>query len=236
MTAIFEDAKWQMTLGERAALEGILTQVSPNLAVEVGTAEGGSLRRIAAHSREVHSFDMAVPAGAEKFANVHFHAGDSHTLLRTWLDQVTNEAREIDFALVDGDHTAAGVRADIQDILDSGALNGVLLFHDTMNPVVRKGVRQVDFRRCPNLRYLDLDLVPGHVGTYASGFPAELWGGLGIAVVGDAPATDVFALFVSGGIEQDMHYTTRLCGQPPRSSASRPGQRACSGEAALGAR
>lgn len=112
MISIFEDVLWQMTLGERAALEGILSQLKPSLALEVGTAEGGSLRRIAAHSREVHSFDMSAPPEEASFENVHFHTGDSHVLLPAWLEEMGKGGRRIDFALVDGDHTMAGVRAD----------------------------------------------------------------------------------------------------------------------------
>ena len=39
---------WQMTLGERAALEGLLARLRPALAVEIGTAEGGSTRCLGA--------------------------------------------------------------------------------------------------------------------------------------------------------------------------------------------
>ncbi len=47
-----------MRYGERFALEGILESLKPRLAIEIGTAQGGSLRRIAAHAEEVHSFDI----------------------------------------------------------------------------------------------------------------------------------------------------------------------------------
>ena len=56
---VLADSRWQMAYGERFALEGIVSQVRPRLAIEIGTAEGGSLRRIAAHADEVHCFDMA---------------------------------------------------------------------------------------------------------------------------------------------------------------------------------
>lgn len=39
MIEIFEEPQWQMTPGERAAMEGVLSQLKPNLALEVGTAE-----------------------------------------------------------------------------------------------------------------------------------------------------------------------------------------------------
>ena len=47
---LLRDSAWQMSYGERAGLEGVLSQLKPALAVEIGTAEGGSLARIAARS------------------------------------------------------------------------------------------------------------------------------------------------------------------------------------------
>ncbi len=36
---LFEDQVWQMSYGERAAIEGLLSGLRPKLAIEVGTAE-----------------------------------------------------------------------------------------------------------------------------------------------------------------------------------------------------
>jgi hypothetical protein len=49
----------QISFGERAALEGVLAQIRPRVAIEIGTAEGGSLRRIARYSRLVHSINRS---------------------------------------------------------------------------------------------------------------------------------------------------------------------------------
>jgi hypothetical protein len=56
--AFTRESHSQMSFGERAALEGILAQLRPRLAIEIGTAEGGSLSRIADYSAEVHSIDL----------------------------------------------------------------------------------------------------------------------------------------------------------------------------------
>ena len=63
---IFTRPEWQMSLGERAVLEGLVAQLSPDLSIEVGTAEGGSLARIAAHSAEVHAIDLTRGAASER--------------------------------------------------------------------------------------------------------------------------------------------------------------------------
>ena len=88
---------WQMSPGERATLEGVLAQLRPALALEVGTAQGGSLRRVAAYSEEVHSFDLVAPdAEVTGLANVTFHTGDSHVLLPETLAQLAAAQKSVD--------------------------------------------------------------------------------------------------------------------------------------------
>lgn len=186
---------WQMSYGERAALEGIVSQVAPRLALEIGTAEGGSLRRIAAHSEEVHSFDLVPPADdIAQLDNVTFHTGDSHRLLGEFLSRLADERRSIDFVLIDGDHSADGVRRDILDVLDSNAVTKtVITLHDTLNPEVRRGIEAAEAARHPKVALYELDLTPGYLARREP-FRLQLWGGLGLIVVDadrrrESPAT-----------------------------------------------
>lgn len=134
-----------MALGERAALEGVLVQLKPDLAVEIGTAEGGSLERIAAHSVEVHSLDFEPrldPAAFRSscFPNVNFHRGDQHETLPRLLAEFAEQGRNVDFLLVDGDHSREGARRDVEDMLASPVIaRTVILFQDCSNEGVRKG-------------------------------------------------------------------------------------------------
>jgi hypothetical protein len=172
-----------MSPGERAAIEGVLAQSKPELAIELGTAQGGSLERIAAHSKEVHTFDLIEPPlDRSGLPNVEFHIGDSHQLLPRLLEGFASTQRNVDFALVDGDHSAEGVKNDIEDLLDSPAVRrAVILIHDTMNETVRAGIERVPFEAYPKVAYVELDFIPG----YMFREPAllhELWGGLGLVV------------------------------------------------------
>jgi hypothetical protein len=181
---ILRDSDWQMSYGERATLEGVLCQLQPELAIEIGTAEGGSLARIAAHSAEIHSFDLVEPSpAARELSNVTFHTGDSHRLLPELLARFAEEGRNVDFVLVDGDHSSDGVRQDVQDLLDSPAIGRtIIVLHDTMNEVVRAGLERVRYEAFPKVAYVELDVVPG----YMFREPAllhQLWGGLGIVVI-----------------------------------------------------
>lgn len=175
---------WQMSYGERAALEGIVSQLRPTLALEIGTAEGGSLRRIAAHSNEVHSFDL-VPPSVELagLANATFHTGDSHVLLPQVLGELAASGRSVDFVLVDGDHSAEGVRQDLQALLASPALGrSIVLLHDTMNPDVRSGLECFDLASHKNVAFFDLDFLPGYLARREP-YRLQLWGGLGLIIL-----------------------------------------------------
>lgn len=181
---IFSDSVWQMTLGERAAIEGVLAQHKPRLAIEIGTAEGGGLRRIAAHAEEVHSFDLVPPqVPVEEMQNVTLHTGDSHQLLSEALERFAEQGRKVDFVLVDGDHSAEGVRRDLDDLLASPAVaNTVILIHDVTNEQVRSGVDAVRYAAYPKVAHVNLDFVPGYM-LREPGRRHELSGGLGLVIV-----------------------------------------------------
>ena len=204
--SVLTPGEWAMLPGERAALLGVLAAVRPRLAIEIGTSSGGSLEPISAWSEEVHSFDL-VPhprVTAARFPNVTFHVGDSHALLPAFLAKLDAADRKVDFVLVDGDHSMAGVRADVQDLLESESVSEtVIVLHDTLNESVRAGLEDVMYGSFEKVRLVDLDFVPGRVmreGPYRD----EHWSGLGLIVVGDTalpeahqayPAPDVYRAF-----------------------------------------
>ena len=176
---LFEDPVWQMSTGERSALEGLLSQLAPELAIEIGSAEGACLRRIAAHSTEVHSFDLTPPSLSQP-DNVTLHTGDSHRLLPQLLAEFETAGRNVDFVMVDGDHSPEGVRRDLEDLLNSRALaDSVIVIHDTANERVRQGVDAVRFNAWPKVIEVDLDWVPGRMFAEPA-LHDELWYGLGL--------------------------------------------------------
>jgi hypothetical protein len=168
-----------MTFGERAALEGLLVALNPRLAIEVGTLNGGSLRRIAAHSQEVHAFDLQQPRGLqEECPNAIFHVGNSHELLPQVLADFGTKGQQVDFALIDGDASTLGVQADLAALLTSPAVtHAVLLVHDSLNQAKRAALESLS-----GVSYVDLDFVPGHVYKREK---TERWGGFALFLVGD---------------------------------------------------
>jgi hypothetical protein len=182
---IFEDGVWQMSRGERSAVEGLLSQLKPKLAIEIGSMEGACLRRIAAHANEVHSFDLTPPTLAQP-DNVVLHTGDSHELLAPLLAELAEQDRNVEFVIVDGDHTPEGVRRDLEDLLDSTAVaRTVILIHDTANERVRRGIEAVRFAAWPKVAHVELDWIPGQLFAEPR-LRNELWFGLGLVLVDSA--------------------------------------------------
>jgi Methyltransferase domain len=182
LPAIFESGPWQMSLGERAAIEGVLAQIRPSLSIEIGTAEGGSLDRIAAYSDEVHTIDI-VSTDTPQPDHVHVHVGDSKKVLPRLLELFAADRRNVDFVLVDGDHRAEGVRSDVVNLLRSPAVGKtVIVLHDTMHESVRTGVEDAQLEAYPKISYVELDFLPGYMAR-SGPFANELWGGLGLVLV-----------------------------------------------------
>ena len=111
------------------------------------------------------------------------HTGDSHELLPAFLERLAAEGRTVDFVLVDGDHTPAGVLRDVEDLLASPAVGpSVIVMHDTTNEDVRAGLSAASLDERPSVAYLDLDFVAGHLSSTGA-FAGQLWGGLGLVIV-----------------------------------------------------
>ncbi len=184
--ALFADTVNQMSFGERAALEGVLSQLKPRLAIEIGTYEGGSLCRIAAHSHHVDTFDLDdLVFDKSALRNVTFHQGDSKVNLPPVLARYAAQGVAVDFVLIDGDHSPQGAQADLMNVLESRACaRTVILLHDTMNAGVRSGIESADLALHRRVVYVELDFVAGYE-FYGGDFDRQRWGGLGLLVTGD---------------------------------------------------
>lgn len=173
-------ASHEMSYGEQAVLSGLLAVLKPRLALELGTFRGGSLAPIAAHSREVHTFDLASHVTGV-LPNVTYHIGDSQVTLPRVLGELADAHKHVDFVLVDGDHSRAGVQADMSHLLHSSALSTtVILVHDCANEAVREGARRA-ILGTDGLAYADLSFIAP--STRRTSPLRDSWGGLGIVVV-----------------------------------------------------
>jgi hypothetical protein len=178
--------EWQMAYGERIALEGLLSQLKPGLALEVGTARGGSLRRIVAHSGEVHALDIdpSVAEVVRPLTNATAHIGDSAEMLPMVLADLHAAGRNVDFAHLDGDHSGAGVQRDMLALLGSPACSlTVVVLHDSANEDVRDGLEALNLPNHPKVALCMLDFVPGFLVLEDHVRSREIWNGLALVVL-----------------------------------------------------
>ncbi|HET6506352.1 MAG TPA: class I SAM-dependent methyltransferase [Baekduia sp.] len=204
-TAVASEAHWMMQLGERFAFEGLLAQLAPRIAVEIGTWEGGSLRRIAAHAGHVHAFDIderSVPHAAA-LDNATLHLGDGAVEVPRVLAELHARGEAVDFALVDGLHTYDAVQADARSLLDADACHTTtIVFHDTAHAGVRAGLDDLDLPSHPKVSLWLPDFVPGYLVRDDDELPEEIRGrgfnGLGLLVLDQAyrPETSGHEIFV----------------------------------------
>ncbi|HEV7496279.1 class I SAM-dependent methyltransferase [Baekduia sp.] len=189
-TPVAAEANWMMQLGERFAFEGLLAQLRPRIAVEIGTWEGGSLRRIATHAGHVHAFDIDERAlqHAEALDNATLHLGDAAVELPRVLAELHARGEAVDFALVDGLHTYDAVQTDARALLAADAcVATTIVFHDTAHAEVRRGLEDLQLDEHPKVGLWLPDFVPGYRvrddATLSEEIRGRAFNGLGLLVL-----------------------------------------------------
>lgn len=178
--------EWQMESSEQLALLALLQNLRPECAIEVGSRWGGSMQILSRFAKRVISVDID-PTCKErlgpKYPNAEFVTGDSQHTLPVLMKQLQTEGVKVGFLLIDGDHTARGVKADIAGLVDYvPSCPMYVIMHDSFNPDVREGIRSADWARNPHVHSVEIDFIPGvlHQGGDAD---REMWGGFGLAVL-----------------------------------------------------
>jgi glycosyltransferase involved in cell wall biosynthesis len=188
---------WQMNDSERLGMTAVLHRLKPVCAIEVGTYKGGSLSLLAQYAKAVFSIDIdpTIPAKFAHFENVSFFTGPSGDVLPALLQELDAADLPVEFVLIDGDHSAAGVRRDIEIMLDYVPKRPlVLMLHDGFNPACRQGMLSAEWARSPHVHWVDLDFIPGRLVEHGGGGDGGMWGGLALALL--APARRAGSLVV----------------------------------------
>lgn len=175
------DGPAQMTMGERLLLFALVCGLRPRRVLEVGTCEGGSallMRRALDPAARL----VCIDPQPRWTADMQQSLGEN-----TWLiaapsppaiaPAVQRAGGAIDFVLIDGDHTAAGVERDIVGVVPYLAEGAVVVLHDAHYWRVQEGIaRALDV--VPDL--LDAGMVS--VEATPAGIEEEghlvVWGGL----------------------------------------------------------
>lgn len=175
---------WYMTRNERYCLTKLLETLKPKISIEIGSFDGGSLQVLSRHSEKVYAIDIDVTLEdrlKDKFNNVTFLMGDSKDIIPKLLQELKEKNEILEFALIDGDHSELGVKADIENMIKyipAESLN--ILLHDSFNPECRKGMKAVNYDANKHVHYVELDYI---TGIFAPGIKNEMWGGFGHIVL-----------------------------------------------------
>lgn len=179
---IFDDPTWQMTLGERAALCGLLVELEPSRSCVIGGIEAASATMLAKYSSELHIFGCANHARALPDSAI-VHDNDYQAALATALTEFGATRRNVDLALVEGVHSSTVVREIVECLLESSAfLKAYILLRDATNEAVRHGLELVRYAAWSKVAFVDLDFVPGYMFSDEQ-LHNEIWGGLGLIVI-----------------------------------------------------
>jgi hypothetical protein len=172
---------WLMAHGERAAISMLTTLIKPKIVIEIGTRFGGSAFLFSETAERVICIDIdsAVRDRTAGVSNIEVTIGDSADEIPKILSDLRRNGDDFDLALIDGDHSAAGVRADIEAFIASRPTRPCwLILHDTFNPTVREGIRSVDWDK-PWVSQVEIDFVPGDLKKDPAIF-RQMWGGIGV--------------------------------------------------------
>jgi hypothetical protein len=184
---------WQMSPAERITMTGILAQLKPKGALEVGVYYGGSLSLTSQFAQHVIGIDID-PVVRDRFncpSNAEIWIGDSETGIPSAFSHFERAGIPLNFILVDADHSPAGVARDLGLILRYEPREPlVLLMHDSGNPGCREGILSVDWASNPHLHEVEVDFVPGQIPEHSvKDGRGEIWGGLALAYFDPTPRT-----------------------------------------------
>ena len=190
-------------LDQLTVLHAAASLARPRRYLEIGVFRGRSLAVVAsaAPEAELYGFDMWVQgyAGLENVGpdlvreqlrrvghrgRVELVSGSSHETVPAFL--ATHPDLSFDLVTVDGDHTEAGARRDLETVLPRVAVGGVLVFDDLRHP------------KCPWLERVWDEVVGGHSAFLAAKYTEVGWG-VGFAVRRAEARPEIETLTGGGG-------------------------------------
>lgn len=175
---------------ELNSLGEILAELQPQRALEIGTANGGTLlflTRLASPVATIASIDLEALEGGysverqwfyERFArrrqHLHLLRGSSHSFwMRRRLGEVF-DGRPLDYVFIDGDHRYEGVKKDFETYGSMVRTGGVIAFHGIAEHPPESRCQVADFWNEVKPHYRHSEFIE---------HPDQGWAGIGVLFV-----------------------------------------------------
>lgn len=177
---------------ELTALGGIISELRPKRALEIGTAHGGTLfflTRLARPSATIVSVDL--PGGRfgggygpwrqrffQRFARrgqrLHLLRGDSHSGEMLSRVKAALRGEPLDYLFIDGDHTYEGVKQDFEMYRPLVRSGGIVALHDIAEHPPAKECEVSEFWSTLKVRFRHREIIENR---------EQGWAGIGVLYV-----------------------------------------------------
>ncbi|QXC59313.1 class I SAM-dependent methyltransferase [Aquihabitans sp. G128] len=179
--ALFASDAGEMSSTEKALVSMLGAALAPSVAIEAGTFYGAATARLARFSDRVVTIDWTAENArhVEHLANVAF----VHGRAEEQLVPVLAANPEATLVLLDADHEAEGVAAEVRAVLDAPTPGvRVVAVHDAAAAPCWAGLTSVDWDRAPVVR--------STLGTIGHCPVSNGWGGMALALLSSRPTGD----------------------------------------------
>ena len=177
--------EWHMSRNERYAFIKLLEKIRPKVAIEIGCFKGGSLEVLSKYSGKVYSIDIDPTVKKElqgRFKNVEIFTGDSAAIVPEILEKIDRDNEELEFVLIDGEHSYKAVKQDITLFLNYTPRKQIfIVFHDSFNPICRRGIKEANYNKSPYVHYVEVDFISGIFNP--GKLYRQMWGGLALVIM-----------------------------------------------------
>jgi hypothetical protein len=204
---------WLMDHNDRAGIYMLLQLSRPRVILEIGARFAGTTALFSQVAEHVYVVDIdpGVRDRCKPLSNVTVMIGNSPDIIPGLIDRMNAQHGGWDFALVDGDHTTAGVRKDLNALIACRPLRrAYVTMHDSFNPECRKGILQAEWDR-PWVQTVEVDFTMGSIMPQPHVY-GGMWGGIALAELSNLARKGPRSVTQTGQLsfEAAVRYQARL--------------------------
>jgi Methyltransferase domain len=208
---------WLMDHNERAGMYMLLGLCKPRVAIEIGARFAGTTTLFSEFAEHVYAIDIdpRVKDRCAALRNVTVLIGDSTKLLPALIERLNAEHGGWDLALVDGDHSTAGVRSDLNALVEKRPQRRAwIAMHDSFHPACRAGILEANWQ-LPWVQAVEVDFTIGNLMPHPQVF-GHLWGGLALAEISNMDRKGPLCVTQTGRLayEAALAYQAKLHNRP----------------------